>query len=363
MATKASTTRTRQRLVNLALQGGGSHGAFTWGVLDRLLEDGRVGFDAITGASAGAMNAAVLAHGWVSDPKNPAEGARRALEAYWRAISVPSGFGGQTIDGNANSIGTRFMEAAGLGEFARAFALDRSPAVVAFDLLTRVASPYQFNPFNANPLRDVLDGLIDFERLRAQSPFKLRICATSVRTGRPRIFSEKELTTDMLLASSCLPFLFQAPEIDGEHFWDGGYSGNPPLFPLRTCSKVKDILLIQINPLVRDELPDAASEIIDRLNEISFNTSLMLEMRSIEFVQRLLDEDRVDPRRYQRIYMHMIAAEDQLRAFGAASKYTTAWDFLARLRDIGRDCAEQWLDENFSAIGKRATLDIARTFL
>ena len=164
------------------------------------------GFDAITGASAGAMNAAVLAHGWVSDPKNPAEGARRALEAYWRAISVPSGFGGQTIDGNANSIGTRFMEAAGLGEFARAFALDRSPAVVAFDLLTRVASPYQFNPFNANPLRDVLDGLIDFERLRAQSPFKLRICATSVRTGRPRIFFGKRTHDRHAAGLVMLPF-------------------------------------------------------------------------------------------------------------------------------------------------------------
>ncbi len=363
MATKTAKPRTRKRMVNLALQGGGSHGAFTWGVLDRLLEDGRIDFDAITGASAGAMNAVALANGFLADANDPAEGARRALEAFWRAISVPSAFGGQSADGNMNGLGTRFMEAAGFGEFARAYALDRSPAAVAFDLLTRIASPYQFNPFNANPLRDVLNDQVDFERLRTQSPFKLRICATSVRTGRPRIFTESELTTDMVLASSCLPFLFQAPEIEGEHYWDGGYSGNPPLFPLRLCSKVKDIVLVQINPLVRDNLPDSASEIIDRLNEISFNTSLMLEMRSIEFVQRLLDEQRVDAKHYQRIYMHMIADEEQLRSFGAASKYSTAWDFLLRLRDIGRAAASQWLEDNFTAIGKRATLDIAKTFL
>lgn len=359
----AARVRNRARKVNLALQGGGSHGAFTWGVLDALLDDGRIEFDAITGASAGAMNAAVLSHGWLADPHDPRAGARAALGDFWRAVSIPSGMTGQQTDGSVNGLGAAFMDAAGFGELARAYALDRHPAVLAFDLLTRIASPYQFNPFNANPLRDVLDGQIDFERLRASAPFRLRICATHVRTGRPRIFTERELTTDMLLASSCLPFFFQAPEIDGEHYWDGGYSGNPPLFPLRACSTVKDIVLVQINPLVRDGLPDAASEIVDRLNEISFNTSLMLEMRSIEFVQRLLDEQRVDPRRYRRIYMHMISAEEQLRAFGASSKFNAGWNFLTRLRDIGRDAARQWIDENFTAIGKRPTVDIARTFL
>ena len=352
----------RPRRVNLALQGGGSHGAFTWGVLDALLEDGQLDFEAITGASAGAMNAVVMAHGWLAHPDDPRGGARASLEDFWRAISLPVGMRGQTL-GTSAAPGANIFDMTGWGELARAYSLDRHPAMLGFDLLTRLASPYQLNPFNNNPLRDVLEQHVDFDRLRAASAIKLRICATNVRTGRARIFTETELTLEMLLASACLPLFFQAPEIDGEYYWDGGYSGNPPLFPLHNCSDSPDIILVQINPLERPGLPDAAAEIIDRLNEISFNTSLMLEMRSIEFVQRLLDDARLDPKRYKRIYMHLIEAEEEMRGFGAASKFNNAWDFLSLLRDIGRRAGQAWLQAHIGDVGKRSSVDIAKTFL
>ncbi|HEU4620806.1 MAG TPA: patatin-like phospholipase family protein, partial [Burkholderiaceae bacterium] len=268
-----SSSSTASKLVNLALQGGGSHGAFTWGVLDALLEDGRVEFEGITGASAGAMNAAVLADGMLDRPADPREGARQALHDFWRSISQQVGFL------SSNNLTPR-VSIFGFPEFQQSYALDRNPAFLAFDWLTRVASPYQLNPLNFNPLRDVLNEWIDFERLQTSAPFKLFVCATNVRTGRPRVFRESELTCDMLLASACLPFFFQAPEIGGEHYWDGGFSGNPPLFPLHTETVTRDIVLVAINPLIRPHLPTTATEIIDRVNELSFNSNLLLEMRA-----------------------------------------------------------------------------------
>lgn len=344
--------------MNLALQGGGSHGAFTWGVLDALLEDGRLEIEAITGASAGAMNAVVLADGMLDNPRAPYEGARQALHDFWRAVSRKPGFAG-----NGFGSDVPWLKLPGFSELSKAYALDKSPAFLMFDLLSRIASPYQLNPLNLNPLRDVLQDWINFERLRAECPLKLFVCATNVRTGRPRIFEEKELTVDMLVASAALPFFFQASEIGEQSFWDGGYSGNPPLFPLHHCTQTHDLLLVQINPLVRDDVPTSASEIIDRVNEISFNTALMLEIRSIEFVQRLLKDAKVDAKRYKDIYFHMIHAEEKLRAFGASSKFNTHWDFLTQLRDIGREAAQQWLETNFAIVGQRGTVDIAKTFL
>src|SRR5512137_2005442 len=306
-------------VINLALQGGGSHGAFTWGVLDALLDDGRLSFEGITGASAGAMNAVVLAEGWrrgLDAGADPRAAAREHLTKFWTAIGDrPSGFG----------------VPAPVPWFAPPYGAQQ--AAMMFDLVSRVFSPYQLNPFDVNPLRNVLKPLVDFEALRAKSPFRLFVCATNVRTGRPRVFREHELELDMLLASAALPFAFHAVEVDKEFFWDGGYVGNPSLYPLFYATKTSDLLLVQINPLVRDDVPDTAQEIIERVNEISFNTALLHELRAIAFVERLLMDRKLDPDRYKRINMHMIQAEEQLRKYGAVSKTYTTPAFLKELFD------------------------------
>lgn len=324
------------RKINLALQGGGSHGAFTWGVLDRLLEDERVLVDGITGASAGAMNAVVYADGLLD---GGVDGAKQALHDFWKSVSGHPSVGALKMPS--------LMEFAGAG----------------FDLMSRMFSPYQTNPFNINPLRDMLNAQIDFERLRRYSPVKLFICATNVRNGRIKVFENGELSCDVLLASACLPFVFQAVEVGGEHYWDGGYMGNPPLFPLHYETDTRDILIVQINPIERDDVPDTSSEIIDRLNEISFNTPLMLELRSIDFVNRLLSEERIDPKKYKRLHIHAIDAENKMRAFGASSKSNTDWTFLQQLHKIGRAAADQWLTDNFDAIGQRSSVNIRQKFL
>ncbi len=341
--------KTGTRRVNLALQGGGSHGAFTWGVLDALLEDGRLEFEGVTGASAGAMNAVVMADGWLDalrKRRDPREAARAALKSFWDSVAAqPSIFALSSRWGGAPS------------------GLPGHPLLVWYELLSQVLSPYQLNPLNFNPLRNVLEPLIDFERLRARSPFKLFVAATNVRTGRVRIFREHELKLEMLLASACLPFAFQAVEVDGEHYWDGGYMGNPALWPLWYATKANDLVLVQINPLTRTDLPDTAQEIIDRASEISFNASLIHEMRSIEFVQRLLTERRLDPKRYKRVYLHMIGSEEQMESFGQASKYDTSREFLAELFTLGRATAQEWLEMKFAYLGHAGTVRIAEKFL
>jgi len=332
----SNANTSQPRKINLALQGGGSHGAFTWGVLDRLLEDARVEVDGITGASAGAMNAVVYADGLLD---GGVEGAKKALHDFWKSISQTPSVGALKVPS--------LMEFAGAG----------------FDLMSRMFSPYQTNPFNINPLRDMLNAQIDFERLRQHSPVKLFICATNVKTGRIKVFENGELSCDALLASACLPFVFQAVDVGGEHYWDGGYMGNPPLFPLYYETDTRDIMIVQINPIERDDVPDTSQEIIDRLNEISFNTPLMLELRSIDFVNRLLKEERVDPTKYKRLHIHAIDAENKMRAFGASSKSNTDWTFLQSLHKIGRAAADKWLEDNFDAIGQRSSVNIGQKFL
>ena len=335
--------------VNLALQGGGSHGAFTWGVLDALLEDGRLDFEGISGASAGAMNGVVLAEGWrraLEQGSDPREAARAHLTTFWQAVGDrPSGFGLTTP----------------LPWFAPPYGA--AQASMMFDLVSRVFSPYQLNPFNVNPLRDVLKPLVDFEALRKRSPFELFVSATNVRTGRPRVFREHELKLDMLLASAALPFAFHAVEVDKEFYWDGGYVGNPSLYPLFYATKTRDLLLVQINPFVREDLPDTAQEIIERVNEISFNTALLHELRAIAFVERLLRENKLDPGKYKRINMHMIDAEEQLRKYGASSKSYSSPGFLKELFDLGRKTAADWLDRNFAHVGHASSVRIAQRFL
>jgi NTE family protein len=336
-------------VVNLALQGGGSHGAFTWGVLDALLEDGRLAFDGLSGASAGAMNAVVLAEGWrlaLIQGTDPRTTAREHLARFWNAVAErPAGFGlGAPVPWFAPPYGAQH-------------------AALMFDLVTRVFSPYQLNPFNVNPLREVLRPLVDFEALRASPPFRLFVSATNVRTGRPRVFREHELQIDMLLASAAVPFAFHAIEVDKEYYWDGGYVGNPSLYPLFYATKTPDLLLVQINPLARDDVPDTAQEIIERVNEISFNTALLHELRAIEFVERLLCEHKLDPRRYRRINMHTIEAEEQLRKYGASSKTYTSRVFLKELFELGRASALSWLESSLAYVGHASSTRIAGRFL
>jgi NTE family protein len=235
-----------------------------------------------------------------------------------------------------------------------------------FDTLSRVLSPYQLNPFpiNYNPLRDALNQSIDFERLREETKApRLFVSATSVRTGKPRVFTRREITPDALLASACLPQVFKAVEIDGEPYWDGGYLGNPALWPLYEQGGPPDIMLIQLNPQVREEMPTSASDIVNRLNEITFNGSLMAEMRAIDFVQRLLDAGRLEQPRYRRLFIHLIEDEDRLRSFKLSTKFNGDWEFLCMLRQFGRDAADKWLTEHFDKLGRESSVDIRERFL
>ena len=332
--------------INLALQGGGAHGAFTWGVLDRLLEDERLRIDGISGTSAGSMNAAALAAGFA---KGGAEGARRELHDFWEQVSRASRHG--------------FLRRTWADRLFAGWNLDHSPAFVFFDLLTHFFAPWQLNPFNVNPLKDIVDKLIDIPAARRCSDIKLFISATNVRTGKIRVFEGAEVSVDVLLASACLPFVFRAVKIDGEPYWDGGYMGNPAIYPLIYNCASPDVVIVQVNPLTRDKEPMTASEIIDRVNEISFNSTLMREMRAIEFVSRLIEEERLDPQRYRRIHVHWIGAETAIGDLGVATKLNADWDFLLHLRDIGRTLAEAWLRDHFDKIGRRSSVDVREKFL
>src|SRR5499427_417889 len=297
-------------LVDLALQGGGSHGAFTWGVLDRLLEEPWLSIAAISGTSAGAMNAAVMADGWTQDG---AEGARAALDRFWRAVSRAARFSP--------------LQRSPLDRLMGRWTLDTSPAYVVMDLMSRLLSPYDLNPLGLNPLRGVLTKSIDFHRL-VRSPIKLFVTATSVRTGRGRIFRNAEITPDVLLASACLPTMFQAIEIDGELYWDGGFAGNPTITPLVRESEAHDTVLVQINPRERAETPRTAPDILNRLNEISFNSPLMKELRMIALLRQVAEPGTGEGARWAQMRMHRIMT-DALAQFGASSKLNAEWEFLS----------------------------------
>jgi NTE family protein len=337
-------TAPERRKVVLALQGGGAHGAFTWGVCDRLLEDGRLEIEGICGTSAGAMNAAVLGYGFALDG---AGGARAALDHFWQRIAESGRHGP--------------IKRSPMDRMMGNWKLDYSPSYFFFDMMTRMFSPYQFNPTNQNPLRDVLLDSIDFDVLRASTAIRLFICATNVRSGKVKVFENRDLKVEALLASACLPFLFQTVEIDGESYWDGGYMGNPALFPLIYNCQSRDVLIVQINPLYRDEVPTTSREILERVNEISFNSSLMREMRAVQFVTSLIDSGQLDHQRYRRMNFHMIAS-DELSQLGASTKLNADLDFLEHMRDIGRRAADGWLTENFDSIGVTSTIDLIKTF-
>jgi len=326
-------------LVDLALQGGGSHGAFTWGVLDRLLEESWLQIEAISGTSAGAMNAAVLAHGWMD---GGAAGARSALDAYWKGISRAAAFSP--------------LRPSPVDRMLGRWSLDNSPGYVAMDLMSRLVSPYDLNPAGINPLRSILEEAIDFAAL-AESPIKLFITATNVRTGRGKIFRNKQITAKVLLASACLPTMFQAVEIDGEHYWDGGFAGNPTITPLVRESNSNDTILVQINPHERVEVPRTANEILNRVNEISFNSPLMKEMRMIALLRQVADPGSGEGARWANMRTHRISTA-LLASFGASSKLNAEWDFLALLREEGRKTATAFLEAHGSDIGVRSSINI-----
>jgi NTE family protein len=335
-----------RRSIDLALQGGGSHGAFTWGVLDCLLEDPSFDLCAISGTSAGALNAAVLATGFASGGR---DGARQALSAFWRDVSDASGIFSPFSNGQNRAADNPF-------------GIDKLPGYQWVSSFFRSFSPYEFNPLNLNPLRDVLRRHVDVAAMQ-RCEIALFVTATSVHTGQARVFTGAELSVDALLASACLPFIFQAVEIDGEPYWDGGYTGNPALFPLIYDSRALDLLLVKINPLSRAGTPRRSMDIIDRLSEITFNASLIGEMRAIGFVSRLLRENKLDPGRYKDLRLHMVADDAGLAPFNASSKFNTEPAFLEQLFDLGRAACSRWLRKNGKSVGLKSTLDIDTEFL
>lgn len=336
----------REKHVAMALQGGGAHGAFTWGVLDRLLEEETLIAEAMCGTSAGAVNAVVCAYGLhVGGPTK----AKELLDSLWHKISQS---------------GSIFFKPSMWDKYMGGGDIYNSPGYIWFNSMSQFLSPYNFNPFNYNPLRDILNELIDFTDLQHYSKKKIFVCATNVKTNRAKIFTNKEITVDAVLASACLPFLFQAVQIDGEYYWDGGYMGNPPIFPMITNTHVRDIVLVKINSINIKSVPTTARDIADRVNEISFNSSLINEMKMIHYRNQLLRNGILqrDEGINREIYIHTISGYDVLGQLNYSSKMNTSLDFLLSLKQKGRQVAENWLNNDFAGVGHQSTFDIEEHF-
>ena len=335
----------KTKRINLALQGGGAHGAFTWGVLDHLLSDERLVIEGISGASAGAINAVMVADGLARGGR---EEAQKRLGDFWRSASS---------NGNLPSLQRAVVER--LLSFTP---LEGTPVQAWFDALSQYFSPYDTNPLNINPLKDLIERFVDFKVLQACPDLQLFISATNVQTGRVRIFPRDKITADAVMASACLPLLFRAVEIDGVPYWDGGYLGNPVIFPFFRTTRTEDVLVVQINPLERKATPTSAREILNRINEITFNSSLLAEFRAIEFVARLIDQGKLprgtEPGQYRRINVHRIVLDRFGTHFDAVSKLSTDYDFFEMLRTDGKRAARRFLDEHFDDIGRKSTIDL-----
>jgi NTE family protein len=334
--------RARGKPVNLALQGGGAHGAFTWGVLDQLLEDGRIRIEGVSGTSAGAVNAVMLIDGLI---RGGPDEARKRLADFWRAVSV---------DGHLPDLQRGVVE--------RLFPLMPAEGLW-LGPLARVLSPYDFNPLNINPLKEIVERFVDFEALRRDLSRAIFVAATDVRTGEPRVFTREEITPEVIMASAALPLLFRAVEIDGVPYWDGGYSGNPALIPFLRATAIEDVLVVQINPRERRKVPMRRREIISRINEINFNAPLLAELRGIAFVNRLIDESRlprgIGPGEFRRLKLHRIAMDDFGGAFGASGTLARDYQYFETLRKLGQRATRRFLDAHFDDIGRRSTIDIA----
>lgn len=343
-----STAPAATRKVNLALQGGGSHGAFTWGVLDRLLEDERLEVEGISGTSAGAINGALLAYGLLTGGRQT---ARDLLHRLWRRLAKANGFGPLSPSWLSGLTGDPH--------------LDSHPVYAGFDMMIRMMSPYQFNPLGLNPMQDVLRGLIDFDVLRKATDVRLYVSATNVSQGKLKVFAGEELSADCLLASACLPFLVQAVQIDGQHYWDGSYMGNPTIYPLIHECRSRDIVVVQVTPIIRPDIPTTPTAIIDRVNEISFNSTYMRELRAVELINRLIGEGRLTEEEagMKSVHLHRIEAEERMADLGVSSKLNADWGFLTELRDLGRAAAGTWLEERFDSLGTESTFEAGRFFV
>ncbi len=336
-----------KKKVSVALQGGGSHGAFSWGVMDRLLEDGRFEIEGLTGTSAGGMNAVAIAQGLM---KGGNQAARDELKAFWQKIS----------DSGKNSpLNHRGPIDKALGKYT----MYHSPGFVIFDYLSRMFSPYELNPLQIDPLKDVIASSFDFDALRKFKGVKVYLCATHVQTGKLRIFGLDEMKIEALQATACLPTIHNAVKVDGEYYWDGGFIGNPVFFPLIYDCESPDIILIQLNPTVREKIPTTAREIGDRLNEITNNASVVREMRAISFISDLIDDGKLDPKETKRVFMHMIEDEDTFADLGWSSKLNTEWDFFMHLFEKGRAAADKWIKENYEHVGKKTTAPLREHFV
>lgn len=351
--TQPAARMPRTRTVNLALQGGGAHGAFAWGILDRFLESGLIEIEGISGTSAGSMNAVIYAWGWFSGGR---DGAREALHRYWASVSK-LGNGGLAQFWEPFMFGRNPVQAASAAH---------APAFDSFRVISSAVSPYQFNPFNYHPLRDLLTEQVDFESLRTCQHTKLFLSATNVKTGKVRVFNTGEVSIDVVLASACLPELFHAVEIDGEHYWDGGYMGNPVLFPLFYETASRDVIILHINPITRDSVPKLANEIHDRVNEITFNASLMKELRAVAFVQKLIEDGMIKDKfrdKFKHVLIHSVRADQALKNMSVATKFCMDWGFLTELRDRGRAAADEWLAANHQHLGVRSSVDVRAEYL
>jgi NTE family protein len=335
MPTKSNTPKA----ISLALQGGGSHGAFTWGVIDQLLADERVEIEAISATSGGAILAAILAQGLYHGSR---DAARELLKNFWRKVSIASTL--MPLRLNA------------MDKFLGNVGIDLSPSTLALDALTRMFSPYQFNLFDINPLRGIIGEMVDFKLLNKKSPLPIYVSATNTKTGKGRIFDAKEISLDAVMASACLPFVFKTVEIDGEPYWDGSFSGCPPLSPLTGRKETSDIVLVQVHPSQVDEVPTMAADILDRATELSFHSMLLQELKAIQLRNQLIADGAI---KESPVHVHCIEAQDMLTGLGRASKLNTDWDFLIYVHDIGVQAATDWLEKNYDKIGKDSSADFS----
>jgi NTE family protein len=330
--------------INLALQGGGAHGAFTWGVLDHLLEDGRLTVEGISGTSAGAVNAVMLADGL---RRGGPDEARKRLADFWRAASL-----GGDLPAVQRTVTDRL--------FSMMPGQD-SPTFNWLSAWSQYLSPYDLNPLNINPLKDLIERFVDFDGLRAETR-QIFIAATNVQTGRLHIFPHDKISAEAVMASACLPAVFRAVEIDGVPYWDGGYLGNPVIYPFFRSTTAEDVVIVQINPLERKKVPHNTRDIMNRVNEITFNSALMAELRAIEFVNRLIDQGRIPhgtgPNEYRRINVHRIVLEGLGEQLSSSSKLRNDFQSLELLRKIGKRSARRFLDTHFDDIGVRSSVDL-----
>jgi NTE family protein len=338
-----------RKKINLALQGGGSHGAFTWGVLDALIEDDRLEFEALSGTSAGAMNTAIMLQGWA---KGGASGARKELRDFWTEL------GSMAI--------TSPIQRTPFDRLRGNWNLDESPAALFADVMQRTLAPWMRNPLGLDPLRDLLRRHFDQEAVRACHSIKAFIAATNVQTGKVRMFTREEFSIEALLASACLPNVHEAVVIDGIPYWDGGFRGNPPIWPFIYACDSRDVVIVELDPSFRPGVPKTNAEVADRLNEITFGGALMSEMRAIAFIQDLIEKGAITGEfgtRLKAIMIHSINDEASIAPMGSVSKFLIEPAYLEHLFELGRLAATKWLASTFDDLGVKSSVDIHARFL